>query len=215
VNRVKLTGEPESVAGRSLYKLCESSIHVDAGDLLGRTQIFVPFTALLTLAAGPMNPRHSDTVTRLEPMHRRVLLRDTADDFVARNKRPLHDVGKLGPIPVYHLQIGVTKPAGLHFNQDFPRSGMGTSDLFDRQWLLEFVKDGSSHPMHLDSVRRTAIIFTSLAAGAIAGGLTAQSSRPRSQGVTKITDSSPGAVVFLFLCHRLLPPPTTTGARFS
>ena len=128
------------VAGRSLEEFGEAAIDRHAGDLLLGAEVFV------ALAAGLATPHVQwihGTPTRSpisEFAGRASFLHHAADYLMPENQRPLGDSGKLLPIAVRHVQIGVANPASFDLNQDLIAGGLGAGNLLDDERFLNWCR---------------------------------------------------------------------------
>src|SRR5262249_45865357 len=122
-----------------------SAIHGDTGDFLAGAKVLVAFAAEFTLAAGPVDPRHTDAVSGLQIANVRARFDNAARDFMAENQRGLHDFPELRPIAFGNVEIGVADATGFDLDQDFPGAGLGALHIFENKRLLWSVKYGGSH----------------------------------------------------------------------
>jgi len=108
----------------------------DAGDALTHAQILVAFAAKFTLPACPVHPGHANPVADVYILHFILHcgapLHHTAYDFVSEDQRFLYDAGKLRPVAIGHVQIGMTDAANLHLDQDLVRGRLGPGHILQR-----------------------------------------------------------------------------------
>src|ERR1700722_19744148 len=143
------------MARRYFHEFGIPAINGDAGDLLPPAKVFVSFAAELALAAGPVNPRHSNPIADFKVFDRRTFFDHYSGDFVAENQWRLDDLRKLRPVSIHDVHIGMANTAGLDPYQDFTGSGLRLADIFYRKRGFKFAQDGSLHAFPLTFPEKT------------------------------------------------------------
>jgi hypothetical protein len=106
-----------------------------------------------------MHPRNSDAIPNFQLFDGRAFFHNAACDLMPEDQRFLGDRNDLRPIAAGNVKIRMAHAASLHLDQHVMRVGLGPSDLFDSQWLFEFVQDGGLHRVHLEEIgMRNAVI---------------------------------------------------------
>jgi hypothetical protein len=142
------------VACRRLYEFRVAAINAHPRDLLLRAEVFVSFTAHLTLATAPKNPRHANPVANFVIANRRAFLDDTPGNFVPEDQRFLDDLCELRPVTVSNVEIGMANAARFDFDENFIRAWNGTLDFFESERSLKIVQDCGFHGRDLMTYRR-------------------------------------------------------------
>jgi hypothetical protein len=106
-------------------------------------EVLISFQAEFTLAARPVHPRNSGSISNLQIADVSALFDHAPRNFVAEDERSLYDCRQLAPISVRYMQVGMAHAAGFHFDQDIARLQLRARDFFDYQGLLEFMQNGS------------------------------------------------------------------------
>src|SRR5260370_40824319 len=101
------------MASRGLYEFRVVAIHSYSSNLLIYAKIFVSLPAHFAIAAGPVNPRNSDSVAQLKIMHCGVFFDHPSGNLVAQDQGFLYNSGELRPISISHVQIGMAYTASF------------------------------------------------------------------------------------------------------
>src|SRR6266436_3910787 len=147
----KTIGNLQRVACWRLHKLHVPTIDRHTRYLLLGAQVLIPFQAQFTLAARPVHPRNSNSISNLQIVDVSALFDHAARNFVAEDERSLHDCRQLTPISIGYMQVGMAHSAGFHFDQDIAGLQLRSRDFFEYQGLLEVMQDGG---LHFDSPER-------------------------------------------------------------
>jgi hypothetical protein len=96
--------------------------------------------AIVAVAACFVQPRDSDPVPFLDPLHSLADLYDASDPFMARNERRsrLH-----GPVAIGGVDVGMADAAGLDLDEHLPDHGHG--QLADCERLAELSYESGLH----------------------------------------------------------------------
>src|SRR4029077_5126671 len=138
----KTVGDLQRVAWGRLHEFCIPPIHRNPGYLLLGTEVLIAFQAEFTLAARPVHPRNSSSISNLQFARVSALFDHAPGNFVAEYERSLYDWRQLTPISVGYMQVGMAHAAGFHFDQDIARLQLRSRDFFEYQGLLEFMQNG-------------------------------------------------------------------------
>jgi hypothetical protein len=97
-----------------------------------------------------VDPRHTDSVADLQLPGCASFLNYPADNFMAENKRPLHDTGKLLPITAGHMQIGVAYAARLDLNKNLAVGVFRAWNFLDDKRRPKLMQDSGLHASPFD-----------------------------------------------------------------
>lgn len=109
------------IVGLGQNKVGIAAVDAIAGVLLGFTQRLPAAQTVLAVAAGAVEPGHTDTIPFLDVFDACTDRVDKAHTFMARDKGGLR---LDGPVAFHGVKIGMADPGGLYPHQYLTRAGL-------------------------------------------------------------------------------------------